>query len=129
MTVNNLAGTSEQSNSSSSVAPGIAAAAGASRSGNGSHNTASSSSGGGTRPKLGARQQGQPQAQCCGGGGIVIEIIGVVIDWVNIRGYTNHDRGYYINPRRNLKLGDTEPAVLITSSLSDSSSGSRGSGC
>jgi len=85
MTVNNLAGTSAQSTTSSSVASGIAGGGGgASRSGNGSHATASSSRGGDARPKLGARQ-GQPQAQ---GGGIVIRIIGVVVDWV-IRGYTN----------------------------------------
>ena len=74
MTVNNLAGTSAQSTTSSSVASGIAGGGGgASRSGNGSHATASSSRGGDARPKLGARQ-GQPQAQC-GGGGIVIRII------------------------------------------------------
>ena len=85
MTVKNLAGTSAQSTTSSSVASGIAGGGGcASRSGNGSHATASSSRGGDARPKLGARQ-GQPQAQ---GGGIVIRIIGVVVDWV-IRGYTN----------------------------------------
>ena len=73
MTVKNLAGTSAQSTTSSSVAPGFAGG-GASRSGSGSHATASSSrGGGGARPKLGARQ-GQPQAQC-GGGGIVIRII------------------------------------------------------
>ena len=75
MTVKNLAGTSVQSTTSSSVAPGIAGGGGAaSRSGSGSHTTASTSrSGGGARPKLGA-WQGQPQAQC-GGGGIVIRII------------------------------------------------------
>jgi len=86
MTVKNLAGTSAQSTTSSSVASGIAGGGGgASRSGSGSHTTASTSRrGGGARPKLGARQ-GQPQAQ---GGGIVIKIIGVVVDWV-IRGYTN----------------------------------------
>ena len=61
MTVKNLAGTSVQSTT-------------ASRSGSGSHTTACTSRrGGGARPKLGARQ-GQPQAQC-GGGGIVIRII------------------------------------------------------
>ena len=85
MTVKNLAGTSAQSTTSSSVASGIAGGGGgASRSGNGSHATTSSSRDGDARPKLGARQ-GQPQAQ---GGGIVIRIIGVVVDWV-IRGYTN----------------------------------------
>ena len=75
MTVKNLAGTSVQSTTSSSVAPGIAGGGGAaSRSGSGSHTTASTSRrGSGARPKLGARQ-GQPQAQC-GGGGIVIRII------------------------------------------------------
>jgi len=76
MTVKNLAGTSAQSTTSSSVAPGFAGGGGggASRSGSGSHTTASTSRrGGGARPKLGARQ-GQPQAQC-GGGGIVIRII------------------------------------------------------